>query len=77
MSVREAFEKYAAKAPVGMPGPQQAAARALQVFRHLLTKHEWEELGSALSHALHVREGREEFDGVCAQVRARLFPGGA
>lgn len=68
-----AFDVYAAKAQVALPGPRRTAERMRRVFEYLLHPGERRELGTALSHALDVGEGRQEFDEVCARIRRRLF----
>lgn len=71
---REAFEVLAAKGPVDLYGPQTKARQALKVLddAHLLHHEERVALVVGQSHAL-TGEGRGEFDGACARIRARLF----
>lgn len=78
-SEREAFEFYAAKAPVfqrrfGRDVQEQGRRlSAKSEFWHALLESEIRDLRVAVEHA-RAGEGRAEFDAVCARVRARLWP---
>lgn len=71
--VRTLFERYASKAPVNVPGPQRSADMAYRDIKYLLLPHEQSALSVARGHAVDVKEGRQEFDNVCAEIRKRLF----
>lgn len=68
---RDAFEVYAAKAPVDYPGPQAKARQAWKIIEPLLTERERHMLTIEAGHAL-LGEGRAKFDAEIAAVRVRL-----
>lgn len=79
LSEREAFEFYAAKAPVyqrcgrGDRLPRQHLNSVRHRFWPALQVAERDALVAAAEHA-RAGEGRAEFDEVCARIRARLWP---
>lgn len=73
MRWQQAFEVFAAKGPVNVPGAQRRAQRAWWALRDVLTPEERAALGTARSHALY-GEGRQEFDTTVARIRNRLLP---
>lgn len=75
MNLVEVLRSYQDHAPVDLPGPQRQAQAAWRLLKPLLLSDEIRHLGTALSHALDVGEGRREFDRVMDEIRARLLSG--
>lgn len=79
MTEREAFEFYAAKAPVfqrcgrGDWLPRQLVDGVRHAFWAALLTVDRSDLDTAVDHA-RIGEGRAEFDAVCARIRERLWP---
>lgn len=72
--LRRAFERMAAKGGCARPSSLESAHKAREVIDHLLSEEERSDLGSAKSHVTADGCSREEWDDVCARIRARLWP---
>ena len=69
---KAAFEIYAAKAPVNIPGAQSTAFQAYRIIQSALTSEERNQLQIDLGHALSCGEGRAAFDDTISKIRCRL-----
>lgn len=72
MTLAEALRTVSHKGPVRYPGAQAQFETAYRVLAPHLTDDERLALFTARSHALDVGEGRDEFDLVMGEIRARL-----
>ena len=74
LTLREAFELYASKAPVQYPGPQRIANAAYKIIEPHLYSREKSILATWVSHC-KMEPGRKDVDDVISNIRNRLFYG--